>query len=89
MFVPPFLHCHLFYYLGIGTVVTKSLTPSPQDRDIIYGQPQRTSLNYLVIEFDWMIKRILEDDNSVESEANVNFTVLEIFSTNLGNFDNL
>ncbi len=32
-------HRHAFYLLGFSTIITKSLIPPPQDRDVIYGRP--------------------------------------------------
>ncbi len=41
---PP--HCHAFYYWGLSAVVTKSLTPSPLDCDVVYGIPLRDRWEY-------------------------------------------
>jgi hypothetical protein len=41
-FLTPLPYCHAFYYWGLSTVVTKSLTPSPYDCDVIYGQPLKS-----------------------------------------------
>ena len=38
----PSPHGHTFYYEGLSTAVTKSWTPSPLRRDVIYGWPQTT-----------------------------------------------
>ena len=35
----PLPHRDTFYYQGLGTAVTKLLTPPPYDCDIIYGRP--------------------------------------------------
>ena len=43
-------------YSGLYSVVTKSLTPSPSDRDVIYGRPmthddERISVSNKLLEF--------------------------------------
>jgi hypothetical protein len=46
IFDPPSPYCHTFCYLGLSTDVTKSLTPPPLNRDVIYGRHLTSSCGH-------------------------------------------
>ncbi len=64
-FLTPFPHRHAFYNQGLSAVVTKSLTPSPKGRDVIYGWPLLTVI--VITEFDCVWYEMLYRTSSLES----------------------